>query len=65
MTPLTWVTLYQAEPDFHVGQLVPHDPPLTVPDTVRVLSSPRRTLIVELVEADVRRLMPLQAGTSD
>jgi hypothetical protein len=34
--PSTWVIVYHVEPDFQPGQLVPHDDPLTVPETVRL-----------------------------
>ena len=59
---MTWVIEYQVEPDFHVGQLVPHEEPVTVPETVTLLESPSEVLIVELVEAPVRRFAPEHAG---
>ena len=49
--PLTWLTLYQPEPDFQPGQLVPQLLPLTVPTTVTLALRPSRTLIVAVVEA--------------
>jgi hypothetical protein len=59
---LTWVTRYQPEPDFEVGQDVVHADPVSVPPIVTRLLMPSLTLIVARVEADVRRLMPSQAG---
>lgn len=60
--PLTLVTVYQLEPDFQVGHEVPHDEPLTGPETVRVLAGASDVLIDALVEALVRRCTPEQAG---
>lgn len=60
--PLTWVTLYQVEPDFQVGQDVPHDEPLTDPETVNVFASVSEVLIEALVDGLVRRFTAEQAG---
>lgn len=60
--PLMCVTLYQLEPDFHVGQDVPHDEPLTDPDTVSVFASASDVLIDALVDGLVRRFTFEQAG---
>lgn len=53
---------YQVEPDFQVGQLVPQDDPVTVPETVTLLESPSDVLTVELVEAPVRKFAAEHAG---
>ena len=63
--PLICVTVYQLDPDFQFGQLVPHDEPLTVPDTVTALARPSEVLTVALVDALVRRFAPEQAGATD
>ena len=60
--PLTWVTRYQPEPDFEVGQTVLQADPATVPLTVTVALRPSLTLIELLVEVEVRMLTPSQAG---
>ena len=62
--PLTWVTTYQDEPDLAVGQVVLHEEPSTVPETVTELAAASFTLIVPLVEADVLRLTPVHAVAS-
>ena len=60
--PLTWVTVYQPEPDFQVGQDVPQDEPLTDPETVNVLAGVSEVLIDALVDELVRRFTLEQAG---
>ncbi len=59
---MTWVTRYQADPDFAVGQVALHDEPPTVPSTVTLLPARSRTLIAADVEVDVLRFTPSQAG---
>lgn len=56
------MTLYQLEPDFQMGQEVPHDEPLTDPDTVNVFASVSEVLIEALVDGLVRRFTPEHAG---
>ena len=60
--PLTWVTVYQPEPDFQVGQDVPHDEPVTDPETVKVLAGVSEVLIDALVDELVRRFTLEQDG---
>ena len=60
--PLTWVTVYQPEPDFQVGQDVPQDEPLTDPETVNVVAGVSEVLIDALVDELVRRFTLEQAG---
>lgn len=60
--PLTSVTVYQLEPDFQVGQDVPHDEPLTDPETVTLFARPSEVLIDALVVGLVRRFTLEHAG---
>jgi len=61
---LTWVTTYQDEPDFDVGQAVDQADPATVPETVTMLLGPSFALMVPRVEALVRKFTLAQAGTN-
>ena len=60
---MTWLTWYQVDPDFHPAQSVLQAEPATVPTTVRLAPVPRVAATAAAVEAAVRRLAPLQAGT--
>ena len=57
-------TAYQLEPDFQVGQDVPHDPPATVPVTVTRAPSASLTLIVADDEKgkNLRTAWPMTPG---
>ncbi|TAL06062.1 MAG: hypothetical protein EPO00_11795 [Chloroflexota bacterium] len=54
--------MYQLDPDFQVGHDVPHEEPLTVPETVRMLPRDSDALIEELVEVLARRFTLEHAG---
>lgn len=60
--PFTFVTVYQLDPDFQVGHEVPHDEPLTDPETAKLSARASEVLIGALVEGLVRRFTPEQAG---
>jgi hypothetical protein len=58
-----WVTAYHDEPDFQLGQDVPQEEPVTVPETVTDVATPSLALIGAPVDADARMFTPSQSGT--
>jgi hypothetical protein len=60
---LTWLTWYQVEPDVTPAQSVLQLDPGTLATTVSVSAVPSVVMIGEVVDAPVRTLTPLHAGT--